>query len=319
MFNQKSSLNISTLDVLKMRREGSVLAIISRTNGPSYRPVGAVMQFFGDGSSIGSLSSGCIEADLAIHAKAALSASAPKTVLYGEGSPFIDIQLPCGGGLEIILLPQPDQATLTTVVDKLEARQAVFLGVHRSTGALSASDKAVSDTENDVLSVRYLPEPKFVVFGKGPEAATFSALVDTLGYPNILLSPDIETLSSLGEIPSNHVHLTKPGIPHSVTIDRWSAVVLFFHDHEWEPPILMSALESQPFYIGAQGSERARRLRDMNLVALGAGDQDLERIKGPIGVVRSARDPRTLAASVLAEVLQVGADLRNPPLSAQKY
>ena len=38
--------------------------------------------------------------------------------------------------------------------------------------------------------------------------------------------------------------------------------------------------------------------------ALGVTDADLARVSGPIGVIPSVRDARTLAVSVLAEVLQ---------------
>ncbi|MFD2813753.1 XdhC family protein [Paracoccus aerius] len=45
----------------------AVLAIITGITGPSYRPLGAMMAFCGD-RQVGSLSSGCIEKDLASHA-----------------------------------------------------------------------------------------------------------------------------------------------------------------------------------------------------------------------------------------------------------
>ncbi|MFU1478401.1 XdhC family protein [Roseovarius sp. C7] len=81
-------------------------------------------------------------------------------------------------------------------------------------------------------------------------------------------------------------------------------MLLFFHDHDWEPPILMASLQSKAFYIGAQGSRRARQLRNLELQMAGATAEELQRIKGPIGLIPSVRDPRSLAVSVLAEVLK---------------
>jgi len=43
----------------------------------------------------------------------------------------------------------------------------------------------------------------------------------------------------------------------------------------------------------------------MALEAMGAGPPDIARLHGPVGLVPSTRDPRTLAVSVLAEVLAI--------------
>jgi xanthine dehydrogenase accessory factor len=85
--------------------------------------------------------------------------------------------------------------------------------------------------------------------------------------------------------------------------DKWSAIILFFHDHEWEPAILKSGLSTDGFYIGAQGSQRARDNRFKALEALGVENPELSRLHGPVGIIPSARDARTLAVSVLAEIL----------------
>lgn len=280
-----------------------VLAIIIRVEGPSYRPLGAAMAILADGQRIGTLSSGCIESDLVLHAKAVLESGEPMQVVYGQGSPFIDIQLPCGGGLEILLLPRPDMKTLAELDQKRAARIACTLNIDCDTGNLFITERGETGTDGLHFRVRLEPEIFFYVFGKGPEASTFAGLVQSAGYPNLLLSPDQETIE-FGEIAGcETLHLKQAEFPASLRPDQWSAIILFFHDHEWEPPILTSALESEAFYIGAQGSQRARDARLMEMETLGADRQALLRMKGPIGLVPSARDARTLAVSVLAEVL----------------
>lgn len=281
----------------------AIMALIVDTEGPSYRPVGAVMAFVGE-SHIGSLSSGCVERDLARHAEQALAAKAPRTVRYGRGSPYIDIQLPCGGGLEILLVPEPDKAALSRLTKTLGERHPATLVTDRHDGRLSVSDSAdaVADT---AFGVTFIPELRFLIFGKGPEASTFARLVQSAGYPNTLLSPDEETLSAARLAGCEAVHLVSPEMPDEPAPDAWSSVILFFHDHDWEPPILARALQSPAFYIGAQGSRRARDTRLAELAAMGIDQPSLDRLRGPIGLVPSARDPRTLAVSVLAEVLDV--------------
>lgn len=293
-------------ELLGMAEDG-VLALITGVEGPSYRPVGAVMAVDAGGQRTGTLSSGCVENDIALHALEALEAGRPKVIRYGRGSPFMDIQLPCGGGLEIALVPRPDRAVLAALTEAQAARRAATMTVDLEGGSLSLSPEGETGRDGDIFRVRFLPEIRFLVFGKGPEASTFAALVQAAGYPSLLLSPDEETLEAGRAAGAGTQHLTLPGWPEGLAVDDRTAVVLFFHDHDWEPPILMGAARTPAFYIGSQGSRRARDARLMELEAMGLTEAERARLRGPIGLVPSARDARTLAVSVLAEVLAVSA------------
>lgn len=298
-----ADLNKDPITALAEAGQDGVLAIIIRVDGPSYRPLGAMMAFTGDGKRVGTLSSGCIESDLALHAAQTLKTGMPRQVIYGRGSPFIDIQLPCGGGLEILLVPRPDPVVLNKLTEKRRARVPVTIEIVLETGVITLADTGESTGDRSVFRTTLEPDVFFYIFGKGPEAATFAALVQSAGYPNLLLSPDKETLEIGRAMGCPVRHMKKPSVPASVQPDPRSAVVLFFHDHEWEPPILTSALGSPAFYVGAQGSRRARDARLAELLAGGVSQKDIARLKGPIGLIPSARDARTLAVSVLAEVL----------------
>ncbi len=285
--------------------EGGVLALIVGVEGPSYRPLGAGMAFFSDGARVGTLSSGCIEADLAIHAAAVRESGRSMQVRYGTGSPFGDIALPCGGGLDIALLPRPDRAVLRRLMAERAARRPSALSVDPGTGAMAAAGPGRTGLAKGRFTVHFPPELRFLVFGKGPEAATFTTLVAQAGYPNLLLSPDPETRAIGAAAGCATRPMVRAAMPEGLAPDAWTAIVLFFHDHEWEPPILAAALQTDAFYIGAQGSQRARAARDMDLAEAGVATAALSRLRGPIGLIPSARDPRTLAISVLAEVLDV--------------
>lgn len=297
----------STIDPLKALASSSapaVLAVITGIDGPSYRPVGAMMAVLGKETLIGTLSSGCVESDIAIHAAAALERGHPVSIRYGRGSPFIDIQLPCGGGLDIMLVPNPDRNALAKLVDDNAKRIPRTLRIDRESGLLSVEAVGETGWDGSTFNVRVEPELFFYVFGKGPEASTFAALVQSAGYPNLVLSPDQESLSAAIAAGCQTRHLRAAEFPADISADNRSAIVLFFHDHDWEPPILAGALKTDAFYVGAQGSQRAResRLREMEVLHR-VDPESLGRVKGPIGLVRSARDARTLAVSVLAEVL----------------
>ncbi len=59
---------------------------------------------------------------------------------------------------------------------------------------------------------------------------------------------------------------------------------IVFHDHDWEPEILMNVLNSKAFYIGAQGSHRAKKMRELELEAAGANYLQIDRVRGPLGL-----------------------------------
>lgn len=284
---------------------GAVLAVIAETSGPSYRPVGAMMAVLGRKEWVGTLSSGCVEADIALHALEARSDGKPRFVAYGKDSPFMDIQLPCGGGLKILLVPNPDLEVLENLKEHQSQRRGITLEIEVNTGRMQLTDSGKCGLDKNILRIRIEPELQFFVFGKGSEAGQFAALVQTLGYDNLLLSPDDETLGA-GDLAGCDTRLlTGKNYPKDLAVDHRTAIVLFFHDHDWEPPILVEALATPAFYVGAQGSKKAQDARREMLASMGIAGETLERLRGPIGLIPSARDARTLAVSVLAEVLAV--------------
>ena len=62
-------------------------------------------------------------------------------------------------------------------------------------------------------------------------------------------------------------------------------------------------LKSNAFYIGAQGSKVAHLNLLTQLKEMGATKSELARLQDKIGLIPSARNPKTLAISVLADVV----------------
>ncbi|MDE2413122.1 MAG: XdhC family protein, partial [Sphingomonadales bacterium] len=95
-------------DVRPALREASrggrsvVLATLTGQSGAAPRPIGTQMVFDG-AAATGYFSGGCLEADVANHAAVVLADGAPRRLVYGEGSPWIDVRLVCGGRIEILL------------------------------------------------------------------------------------------------------------------------------------------------------------------------------------------------------------------------
>lgn len=260
------------------------------------------MAIYGDGVTTGMLSSGCIEADVVQHAMSAMQTGSPLQLRYGQGSPFFDIQLPCGGGLEICVIPNLDKTKIDQLIGYRKKRETVALNIDLPTGEMTFSDEHRTFRDGVALNVCFEPPLRFLVFGKGPEATTFASLLAASDYDHLLVSNDDETLSSAEAHGVSTALSRSLKFPENFDVDERTSVTLFFHDHEVEPGILAQAIDTPAFYIGAQGSRRARQKRDEALKAVGV-EAPLERLHGPIGLIPSTRDPRTLSVSVLAEIL----------------
>lgn len=286
------------------RPDDAVLAVITSVIGASYRSPGAIMCLFGDGTSAGGLTNGCIEGDLAEQARMALATGEVIRLRYGAGSPFFDIRLPCGGGLDIALYPLPDRHILADIAQK-KARRVAFALRLSADGSFAVQGSQPTGWAADDFIINQAPALQFLIFGEGPEATVFTRLVHAAGYAHHLATPSEATLAAAVRTGCQAALTSDSVAPSPVSFDARTAIVTFFHDHHRELPILHAALNSPAFYIGAQGSRRVAAHRIEALRSMGVAETALARLYGPIGLIRSARDPRTLALSVLAEILAV--------------
>ena len=280
-----------------------VLAMITETLGTSYRTTGTMMGFGADGRRVGSLSSGCIEDDIWDHAQACLATGKAMPLRYGTGSPFFDLKLPCGGGLQVLLIPRPDPSVLRQVLDLGNRRQSAILSVGLTDGSLILA----TDTTPlpDRLAVVQKPELRFWVFGHGVEALAFALMTQAAGY-DVTLYGQQSLQADLSRIGALNLHTVTSFRSFACPVpDSRTAVTLFFHDHENEARILAQFLPSDAFYIGAQGSLKARHRLLAELAALGLDPPTIARLHPKFGLIPSCRDPRTLAVSVMAHVLSV--------------
>jgi xanthine dehydrogenase accessory factor len=72
-------------------------------------------------------------------------------------------------------------------------------------------------------------------------------------------------------------------------------------------PLLLGALASDAFYVGALGSRRNQERRRERLLEAGADESAVDRIAGPAGLDIGAHTPAETAVSILAEIMAVRA------------
>ena len=297
---------------LLRKADDAVIAVITGVEGPSYRSVGTLMCLFADGTLSGNLTNGCIEADLALHAQTALRSGRPLHLRYGKGSPFFDIRLPCGGGLDIALFPVCDKTMVRDAAYVVQGRAPIGLAFAPD-GAIGLVPARPTGWAGDTFVLTSTPVPQAIIFGDGLEAQTVVRLFQAAGFPHMLCATDghgagRESGADAASAPS--------AIRQALCLaDPWTAIVTLYHDHEKELGILAQALRGPAFYVGAQGSRRVKDERAIRLRDAGLSDADIDRLHAPVGLIPSTRDLRSLAVSVLAEVVSASLRLAVPPLS----
>lgn len=262
---------------------GAALATLVEIRGGAARSLGAHLAVAADGRFCGYVSGGCVESAVAMEALLAIEECRDRTVKFGDGSPFLDIVLPCGGGITVAIHVIENAAPIWEVINALRTRKAIAL-VHRSCSGIEIASKIPFRSgwrHDDFVSV-YRPPTRLVVSGQGGEVDAVRRLAKASGYEALVCERNVQGDREL--------------------IDAYTAVVLLHHDLDHEATLLGRALASAAFYIGALGSTRTHQRRIERLKAEGVPAESFDRIKAPIGMFGPTRDAGSLALSVLADV-----------------
>ncbi len=281
------------LEILRHARDafsaGIPVALVTLVDirGGAARPLGAQMSVRIDGLYCGFVSGGCTEPAVAAEAIDALKAGHDRFPLLGEGSPFFDIVLPCGGGIRLSIHIVRNVEPFDRVLDIVGLRREAALLYSPKSKALICHPPVITGWQSDEFMRVYRPRNKIVISGNELEVDAVARVAQAAGYEVVLSGKFGERLLA------------------DISFDRFTAMVLLNHDLDAELPALEAALESPAFYIGALGSMRTHDRRRKHLLELGYGNDDIARIKAPIGIFGKARDAKSLALSVVADIAAI--------------
>lgn len=289
---------------LSAGRPMALITIVS-LDGPFSRPLGAQLAVAGDKRFAGSISGGCLEQALTEEAQIAMKEGTNRTLRYGTGSPYLDVRLPCGGGIDLYVDVNADRALLQRAIALGRARRSFSLLFDPAStrSSLRIEEQTVKAKSGEFVR-RFDPKLRIVLAGRGWEIVAMSQLAQTADVELVVASQEPATLEFCRPYADELIQLTVPKATPTLPLDAHTAVACLFHEHEWEGPLLLDALRSEAFYVGALGSRQTHRRRVEVLEALGATADEIARLKGPLGLFPS-QDPRSLAVSALAEIVMV--------------
>jgi xanthine dehydrogenase accessory factor len=276
------------------------LATVVATRRSAPRPLGSKLAVTSTGRLFGSVSGGCVEADVAERAQAILTGAAPPTVVsYGIADDEAwTVGLPCGGEIDVFVEPfagaPPIERGTSYVVVTGDGIGERWHDEQRGRTELREEDG------RSVFAEAVQPPPRLVMVGAGDIAEAMSALARPLGWRTIVVDPRAG-LATRERIPSADELVV--AWPETIEVDSETAVVSLVHEERLDLPALKAGVEGGAFYVGALGSKRAQAKRREHL-----GDL-LDSVRGPVGLDLGGETPAEVALEIVGEIL---ATLKHP-------
>jgi xanthine dehydrogenase accessory factor len=311
---------------------GCALATLVATAGSTYRKPGARMLIMADGSYLGLLSGGCLEADLKLHAQEVIDSGSTRAVEYDMRGPddiLFGIGAGCEGAMRVLL--EPLNGTGLAAAALADAGRITSAGaptclvsVHESTQlplgtyslaslppslaaaaaaslAESASRAIVSSTERLRAFVQYLaPPPHLLICGAGPDAQPVVAAARAMRW-RVTVVDHRPAYADERRFPGAHVVLcAASALRDAVDLERCHAVVVMSH-HLASDVAYLRALSAAgvPDYVGLLGPAARRRRIAEELGTLAEGLAP--RLRGPVGIDIGAVTPEAIALAIVSE------------------
>lgn len=303
---------------------GAVLATVVETWGSAPRPVGSQLVIARDGEIAGSVSGGCVEGAVIVEAIDALEDGKSRMLEFGvTDDEAFAVGLACGGRIRVMVEPVGaalPEAMLADLVAACTARVPLAYVVNTVTQsrklveASAYPDRFVADKsgfEGEAFVAIHNPPLKLIVVGAVHIAQPLLVMARLAGYDPVLVDPR----SAFG---------SQARFPDQLIIDDWpdealtaigpdarTAVVTLSHDPKIDDPALITALDTDAFYIGSLGSTRTHTKRVARLTEAGFSAAQIARIHAPVGLNIGGKSPAEIAISIMAQLTEC---LRKPQL-----
>jgi xanthine dehydrogenase accessory factor len=315
---------LSELDRWRARGDRIAMARVVATRRSAPRPIGSKLIVSETGELAGSVSGGCVESEVVEAAQEVLAGGEPRLITFGISDELaLTVGLPCGGEIDVwIDEPKPELLEQLAAVARDERRAVFFVDLEDGTERLvpegdndvaddlirAGHSKVVELHDRRLFADVFGPPPRLFVYGAVDTADALCAAARAIGWHTIVADArgrfaTRERLPNADEIivawPEEALAQVAP--------DHATAIVVLTHDDKFDLPLLVGALATDAYYVGALGSRRNQERRRERLVEAGVDELELARISGPAGLDIGAHTPAETAVSMLAEIMAVRA------------
>jgi xanthine dehydrogenase accessory factor len=309
----------------------AALATVVGVDRSAPREPGSVMAVSETGEVAGSVTGGCVEPAVYLHAEEVLAGGPARMATYGiVDEEAFEVGLPCGGNVSIFVEPMDPAAVMQVAAAVREERPVAYLttvGGEPLGGprVISRAGDAADDVEaaarpllalgesgvveaggREVFVSSLVPRPAMYIFGAIDFASSLATVGRFLGYRVTVCDPRAifvtpERFPDADELVTEWPHEFLARAP----VDERTAVCVLTHDDKFDVPALKAALATPARYIGAMGSRRTTERRRERLLELGVAEEELDRVHAPIGLSIASRTPEEVAVAIGAQIIAV--------------
>ncbi|MFT3743996.1 MAG: XdhC/CoxI family protein [Pyrinomonadaceae bacterium] len=275
--------------------EKAILATVVDVRGSGYRLPGARMLMLENGDTFGTVSGGCLEADVLERAKKVLKSGVAETFTYdttGDENSVFSLNMGCRGVVDILLEPiGKDSEIITKMRGAYESRES-------------------NDEFETPIAV--------MLFGAGADAVPFVRIASELGW-QVTVHDHRHAFLTEERFPDAQklVHQTVDE-PPQIDADERTAGVIMTHNYARDCFVLPELLDSDAFYVGALGPKRRTEQLLEEIAADGRTftEEKLARLFAPVGLDIGADTPESIALSIIGEIQSV---LKNRQGTSLRY
>jgi len=316
---------------LSERAAPEVLVTLVRAIGSSYRRPGARLLLAGPDGYAGTISGGCLEAEV-IRKAAWLTRSGAILERYStlfDDTANIPYGLGCGGVVDLLLEPAGTtecQALLAALNQSLSGsrftvatwlpiegrllQRAIFSNddtlTYASPSLSPAQIVSISHLEagapDDIFIEHILPPQRLFVLGAGDDAKPLVNMAAMLGW-TVIVADGRAQLARPQRFPAA-AKVIATGIADTLGITCEDAVVLMTHSYEQDRDLLAAILPLAPRYLGLLGARHRSSLlvRDASALTGLSVEQCCASLYAPVGLDLGGEGAESIALAVLAEV-----------------
>ncbi len=314
----------------RARGEPVMVATVMGVDGSVYRGVGARMVVRADGTTVGAVSGGCLEADVVARFEDTVAGGAAHVVSYdtrATDDAVLGLGLGCQGLIALLLEPLAGEALDRAIAwyDGLASRRspvrvATIVGAPAS-GTHAVGEHLVIEPE-DVSASAALeakgygiahetmrPPAPLVICGAGTDAIPLARLAASLGWHVTVVDhrsafATRERFPDADEIVRANVADDPDALARAVMLDAHTSAVCMAHSASHDRAYLHALLTAGVGYLGVLGPRR----RTMELL-VGHSAHTLEamppNVHSPVGLDLGAETPEEIALAIVAEITAV--------------
>lgn len=323
--------------------ESVASATIATHEGSTPRSAGSKMLRFADGSMVGTVGGGLVEAKILEAAGEVLRSGVAGLLSFDLTSELAaNADMICGGRLRVFVerIEPTAEALFRGLSDLLARGRGCLLLTDRQSGARSLvlPDRVLGaelhpEIEREARNLgveiqapvfleqggdRWFLEPwapaePLLILGAGHVSRPTAQMAVLAGFRVSVLDdrPDFASRERFPWVQEVTVVADFDSCLAGQDLGPEASVVIVTRGHVHDKTALAQALRTRAGYIGMIGSRRKRQAVYERLLAEGFTQADLDRVHCPIGLAIGAETPEEIAVSIVAELIQARAGQRS--------